>query len=595
MMKTKKRTTAVSFLVIMLLAVLVFQFSQAGILCDANASQLSASYALQNDISPPRSLQNISTGSHEESGIISGSGVRYELHAAAGALLPNVQVNWDPDNLVDDFAPVIAVADGGMIYVVWNGDDSLQSILFARSDDGGATFSEAVRINDDVIYPPSYNAYQPDIALDGDGNIFVVWHDYRAWPDDASWSSPIDVYLDKSTDGGSTWGTDVKVSDGSGTYPWHFQPYIAIDKFNGGIFVSFTDYDRYHPEGDGGDVCVARSVDGGASFENKVRVDDTPESSLIVQTFSSISADPLSGNVYVTFSDSRSGDIDIYLAASLDSCQSFEANVPVNSNTTNDQEESTVRTDQSGQLYVVWKDWRDDPDPQSAPYLNDIYLALSTDGGASFSPGVRITDEHMNAEHSYNFPPRLAINESGTINVVWHDTRTDTCSCYYDRSTDGGMTFSADIVIHDDADSASHTLPQVAVGAGDRVYITWMDKRNGGDKYDIFFTHDDQTTDIGDGPVTPGGFSLEQNYPNPFNPATTIRYSVTERSSVQIRMYDSAGKFIRTLADETKSPGTYELHWDGSNSHGAAMASGVYFCRMFVGDKMLGRKFVLLR
>ncbi len=600
-MNPNKCIAIVLFLITSLLSILVVRFPQASSLYDVdvydeNTDRRSDSYALDNNITPPRSLRSISTRSSAGSGGTEKSMLYNEFHAAAEALLPNVQVNRDPGNLIDDFAPVVAVADNGFIYVVWNVGDALESILFAQSGDGGATFSEAIRINDNVNYPPSYGVYQPDIALDGDGNIYIVWHDYRAWLDDDSWNSPVDVYLDKSTDGGLTWGTDIKVSDGSGAYPWHFQPYIAIDRGNGYAYVSFTDYDRYYPEGDGGDVCVSRSVDGGASFENKVRVDDTPDDSLIVQTFSSIAVDHLSGNVYVTFNDSRNGDVDIFLATSLDSCQSFETNVPVNSNTTNAQEESTVRTDLSGHMYVVWKDWRDDPDPQSSPYLNDIYLARSTDEGTSFSPGVRITDQYMNAEYSYNFPSRMAIDESGTINVVWHDTRTDTSVCYFDQSTDGGMTFSTDMVIHDAAaDSVTHSLPRVAVDTGNGVFITWMDKRNGGDKFDIFFTQNDHTTDIGDGPITPSGFSLEQNYPNPFNPTTTIRYSVTEPSYVQIRMYDSSGRFIRVLANENKSPGTYELLWNGKDSRGVAVASGVYFCRMNVGDKILGRKFVLLR
>ncbi|MCK4591130.1 MAG: T9SS type A sorting domain-containing protein, partial [Candidatus Latescibacteria bacterium] len=75
-----------------------------------------------------------------------------------------------------------------------------------------------------------------------------------------------------------------------------------------------------------------------------------------------------------------------------------------------------------------------------------------------------------------------------------------------------------------------------------------------------------------------------QNYPNPFNPVTTIRYSVTEPSYVQIRMYDSSGRFIRTLANMDKSPGTYELRWDGRDSRGSAVASGVYFCRVRSGQ-----------
>ncbi len=60
--------------------------------------------------------------------------------------------------------------------------------------------------------------------MDANDNIYVVWHDYRAWADDNAFTSPIDVYMDVSTDGGATWGTDVLVSTGgSGSYPWHFQ------------------------------------------------------------------------------------------------------------------------------------------------------------------------------------------------------------------------------------------------------------------------------------------------------------------------------------------------------------------------------------
>ena len=413
-------------------------------------------------------------------GLLGGS-----LPSATASFLPNVQVQADPGNLSDEFGPAIAVDASGTIYMVWNVEEGGdEGIYFSRSDDGGATFNPPVRINDNVDYPPSYDAYQPDIALDGNGAVYVVWFDYRAWADDGAYTSPVDIYLDKSTDGGATWSTDVKVSSGSGYYPWHFQPYIAVDQDSGFVYISFTDYNRWYPEGDTGDVFVSRSTDGGASFGAKVKVDDSGDIS--EQGFSSIATNPISGHIYVAFHDSRSGDKDIYVARSVDDGQTFGANVRANDVTANDQEEPTIRADHAGNVYVVWKDWRDDVTPQDAPYLNDIYIAKSTNGGNSFGPSLRVADEHMNAEYSFNFPPRLAVDNSGFVHVVWHDTRSGTSMCYYDRSQDGGKTFLPDIIIHDNQANVSHSLPRLAEDGSGRVHVAWMDKRNGNNKFDIF-------------------------------------------------------------------------------------------------------------
>lgn len=84
----------------------------------------------------------------------------------------SVQVNIDSGNQINEFAPVVEVSKEGIIYVVWNGNESVKSIYFSRSLDGGKTFSSPIKIIDDVIYPLSYSVYQPDIALDKDDNIY---------------------------------------------------------------------------------------------------------------------------------------------------------------------------------------------------------------------------------------------------------------------------------------------------------------------------------------------------------------------------------------------------------------------------------------
>jgi len=80
-------------------------------------------------------------------------------------------------------------------------------------------------------------------------------------------------------------------------------------------------------------------------------------------------------------------------------------------------------------------------------------------------------------------------------------------------------------------------------------------------------------------------FDLSQNYPNPFNPATTIRFKVEgERLKapipVTLKIYNILGKLVRILVDEEKVPGSYEVVWDGRDSQGKEVSSGIYFYRL---------------
>jgi hypothetical protein len=98
-------------------------------------------------------------------------------------------------------------------------------------------------------------------------------------------------------------------------------------------------------------------------------------------------------------------------------------------------------------------------------------------------------------------------------------------------------------------------------------------------------------------PVEPDAraYCLAQNFPNPFNPSTTIRYDVKTKGLVTIRLYDVAGRLVRTLVNEVKDSGSFSATWDGRNNLGAAAASGIYFCKMEAGDWSATEKIVLLR
>lgn len=88
----------------------------------------------------------------------------------------------------------------------------------------------------------------------------------------------------------------------------------------------------------------------------------------------------------------------------------------------------------------------------------------------------------------------------------------------------------------------------------------------------------------------PQSYLLEQNFPNPFNPNTVIRYSLTENSFTEMKVYDALGNEITTLVSEDQKAGTYEVNWNASD-----FPSGVYYYRLNSGSFYQTRRMVFLK
>jgi hypothetical protein len=73
----------------------------------------------------------------------------------------------------------------------------------------------------------------------------------------------------------------------------------------------------------------------------------------------------------------------------------------------------------------------------------------------------------------------------------------------------------------------------------------------------------------------PKVFSLSQNYPNPFNPSTSIKYAIPKNSFVILTVYDVLGRAVKTLVNEQKTPGIYEVTFDAGD-----LSSGAYFYKI---------------
>jgi len=99
-----------------------------------------------------------------------------------------------------------------------------------------------------------------------------------------------------------------------------------------------------------------------------------------------------------------------------------------------------------------------------------------------------------------------------------------------------------------------------------------------------------------DGPgVTDARAVLSPARPNPFSLNTKIAYTLREPASVEIDIFDVAGRRVRTLVSGDRPAGTHEATWDGRSDRGEAAASGVYFYRLVAGGVRETRRMVLVR
>jgi len=105
----------------------------------------------------------------------------------------------------------------------------------------------------------------------------------------------------------------------------------------------------------------------------------------------------------------------------------------------------------------------------------------------------------------------------------------------------------------------------------------------GRDDYDTAYSSDNQLP-----------YSPLSNYPNPFNPVTTINYSLQKDATANISVYNLLGQKVITLLNERKNSGDYQVRWDGKNSKGNNVSSGVYFYKLEIDGKIVDKNKMLL-
>jgi len=96
-------------------------------------------------------------------------------------------------------------------------------------------------------------------------------------------------------------------------------------------------------------------------------------------------------------------------------------------------------------------------------------------------------------------------------------------------------------------------------------------------------------------PLVPVKFELSQNFPNPFNNTTLIKYGLPENCKVEIIIFNSLGQKVRELLNKKQKSGVHFVEWDGRDSIGLYVASGVYICRLKTHTRMKVHKMVFIK
>ena len=96
-------------------------------------------------------------------------------------------------------------------------------------------------------------------------------------------------------------------------------------------------------------------------------------------------------------------------------------------------------------------------------------------------------------------------------------------------------------------------------------------------------------------PPIPTENNLIYNYPNLFSSYTIIDYQLSEKTKVNLTIYDIRGKLITTLVNQEQIQGHYEVGWYGNDNSGNLARSGLYICNMIAGDFRKSIKMLLLK
>lgn len=349
--------------------------------------------------------------------------------------------------------PHLVVDRQGRLFAVWKEPVAgcLDPLVFARSVDGGRTWSKSIMELTGVNGPFGDGHSDPWLAVDELDRIYCV-RDEGHFENTSCEGDPNLIIVSRSDDGGLTWGPQIDASVSPASAP--DKPVIESGR-DGTMYLTYMDYE-------GMQILVNRSTDGGRTWS---------PAKVVGSGSSSVLAARPNGKVFAAWV----GDGHILSAASSDRGETWRQVVPVspqrgsldgwkwNYHIPTRQPIPSIVTNSTGSVFVAWSD--------RATGDSDIVLSRSDDDGATWSAPVRINDSPELDQWSV----MLAIDANDALHAAWYDTRSGHMNVYYSFSTDTGRTWSPNLRIME-KDFETRRLGEyfgLAAGPDGAAYFVW--------------------------------------------------------------------------------------------------------------------------
>jgi hypothetical protein len=286
---------------------------------------------------------------------------------------------------VDAAEPVTASAADGSFYVAWVNHDAKQAdVMIANFGSNGEMRGVPVRVNRQAGGATAWRGDQPSLAVAGDGSVYVVWT-ARV---DAGGRHGTDLYMSVSNDRAQSFASEVKINDDKIPGP-HGMHSLAIAK-DGRVYVGWLDERNIQKP--------KPSTKGEGHHMESNR--------------------------------------DLFIAHSTDGGRTFSTNRKIASEACPCCK-TALAVANDGTLYAGWR--------QVLPgSYRHIAVMSSTDGGASFSSPVIVSDDRWMLQGCPVSGPSLSVDASGGLKVLWYAAgEANAPGLYFTESTDKGRSFSA--------------------------------------------------------------------------------------------------------------------------------------------------------
>ena len=328
--------------------------------------------------------------------------------------------------------PAIAIDSSGTTHVVWQ--DNMPGVyeVFYACKPADGSWSAPI-----IISPDDTNASQyPDIAIDGDDNLHVVWQDDTAL-------GTIDIYYINKTAGGP-WSSEVVIYSDAAPSMW---PAIAIDNHDN-LHVVWHDQEPGSYE-----IYYSMSMDGGSTWLPPAIISGAPGS------YAAAIAIDSEDNLHVVWQHIILSKYEIYYATKP---SGDPWSTPVNiSKNSGDSLYPAIATDNSNNLHVVWEDL--------TPGNYEILYSISMDGGLTWPTQVNISD----SDDSSVFPD-IATDSNNGLHVVWSDWTPGNLEVYYASKPSDGSWSTPENISNSEDDS---NTPAIAVDNSSRnLHVVWSEQ-----------------------------------------------------------------------------------------------------------------------